>query len=32
VLRSGVVVATLPAEELSSGSLLALVAQPDDGD
>jgi monosaccharide-transporting ATPase len=32
VLRDGLVVATLPAEELSSGSLLAMVTQPDDGD
>jgi len=31
VLREGLVVANLPAEELSSGSLLALVTQPDDG-
>jgi monosaccharide-transporting ATPase len=32
VLRDGLVVATLPADELSSGSLLAMVTQPDDGD
>jgi galactofuranose transport system ATP-binding protein len=32
VLRDGLVVATLPADELSSGALLAMVTQPDDGD
>jgi monosaccharide-transporting ATPase len=32
VLRSGVLVAELPADELASASLLALVTRPDDGD
>ncbi len=32
VLRNGVLVAELPADELASATLLALVTQPDDGD
>ena len=32
VLRGGLLVADLPADALASGSLLALVTQPDDGD
>jgi len=32
VLRGGLLVAVLPADELASSSLLALVTRPDDGD
>ena len=32
VLRNGLLVAELPADDLASSSLLALVTQPDDGD